>query len=76
MNTPAIDLTFSHTWSAEILPQRPLILPKGQFVYPRQAEEVERGALEVGAAGVQVEGPRGLDRRTGDAPGRGREMGA
>jgi hypothetical protein len=47
MKTPAIDLAFSHTWSAEILPQRPLILPKGQFVYPRQAEEVERGALEV-----------------------------
>ena len=47
MKTPAIDLAFSHTWSAEILPQRPLILPKEQFVYPRQAEEVERGALEV-----------------------------
>ncbi|MBB6145804.1 hypothetical protein HNQ77_003765 [Silvibacterium bohemicum] len=38
---------FPHHWTAEILPQRPLILPKRQFVYPRQAEEVERGALEV-----------------------------
>ncbi len=44
---PTIDLTFPHTWTAEILPQRPLILPKRQFVYPRHAEEVERGALEL-----------------------------
>jgi hypothetical protein len=43
----AVDLTFPYTWTAEILPQRPLILPKRQFVYPRQAEEVERGAMEV-----------------------------
>jgi len=47
MKVPIIDLTFRHTWAAEILPQRPLILPRRQFVYPRQAEEVERGALEV-----------------------------
>ena len=47
MNTPRLDLTFPHTWTAEILPQRPLILPRRQFVYPRHAEEVERGALEV-----------------------------
>jgi hypothetical protein len=46
MSTPVIDLTFPHTWTAEILPRRPLILPTRQFVYPRQAEEVERGALE------------------------------
>jgi hypothetical protein len=44
---PTIDLTFPHTWTAEVLPQRPLILPKRQFVYPRHAEEVERGALEL-----------------------------
>ena len=43
----SLDLTFPHTWTAEILPRRPLILPARQFVYPRQAEEVERGALEV-----------------------------
>lgn len=41
------DLSFSHRWTVEILPQRPLILPKRQFVYPRQAEEVERGAMEL-----------------------------
>lgn len=42
-----IDLTFPHRWQAEILPARPLILPPRHFVYPRDAEEVERGALEV-----------------------------
>jgi hypothetical protein len=42
-----IDLTFSHLWQAEILPSRPVILPVRHFVYPREAEEVERGALEV-----------------------------
>ena len=47
MNTPVVDLTFPHNWTAEILPRRPLILPARQFVYPRQAEEVERGALEL-----------------------------
>jgi hypothetical protein len=44
---PKLDLTFAHHWTAEILPARPLILPRRQFVYPRYAEEVERGALEV-----------------------------
>ncbi len=44
---PVIDLTFPHNWQAEILSARPLILPARHFVYPRQAEEVERGALEV-----------------------------
>jgi len=44
---PGVDLTFPHSWTAEILPQRPLILPKRAFVYPRQAEEVERGAMEL-----------------------------
>jgi hypothetical protein len=47
MTSPAIDLSFPHTWSAEILSRRPLILPKRQFVYPKQVEDVERGALEV-----------------------------
>lgn len=47
MNNPIIDLAFPHNWTAEILPQRPLILPKRQYVYPRHAEEVERGALEM-----------------------------
>ncbi|MGA2650437.1 MAG: hypothetical protein ABSF28_07930 [Terracidiphilus sp.] len=39
--------SFPHHWRAEILPARPLILPTRHFVYPGQAEEVERGALEV-----------------------------
>ena len=38
---------FAHRWEAEILAGRPLILPPRHFVYPLQAEEVERGALEV-----------------------------
>ncbi len=42
-----IDLSFPHNWHAEILPARPAILPVRHFVYPRDAEEVERGALEV-----------------------------
>ena len=47
MNKPAIDLTFHHTWSVEVLKKRPLIAPSRQFVYPQQVEEVERGALEL-----------------------------
>jgi hypothetical protein len=45
--TPSFHGTFPHRWHAEILPSRPLILPIRHFVYPREAEEVERGALEV-----------------------------
>jgi hypothetical protein len=44
---PIIDLAFPHNWQADILAARPLILPPRHFVYPRDAEEVERGALEV-----------------------------
>ena len=47
MNPPVTDLTFPHNWQARILPMRPLILPPRHFVYPREAEEVERGALEL-----------------------------
>jgi hypothetical protein len=47
MNEPATNPVFPHTWQARILPARPLILPPHHFVYPRDAEEVERGALEV-----------------------------
>jgi hypothetical protein len=42
-----IDLSFPHCWQAEVLPARPLILPSRHFIFPRDAEEVERGALEV-----------------------------
>jgi hypothetical protein len=44
---PIVDLSFPHHWQAEILAARPLILPPRHFVYPRAAEEVERGALEL-----------------------------
>ena len=44
---PNVDLSFPHRWQAAILAARPLILPPRHFVYPRAAEEVERGALEV-----------------------------
>lgn len=47
MSAPLIDMTFPHRWQAEILAARPLILPARHFVYPRDAEEVDRGALEV-----------------------------
>lgn len=44
---PHLDFSFPHEWQAEILPARPAILPARHFTYPRQAEEIERGALEV-----------------------------
>jgi hypothetical protein len=47
VTAPVVDLSFAHLWQAEILPARPLILPPRHFVYPRDGEEVERGALEV-----------------------------
>lgn len=47
MGASKIDLTFSHAWDAEILSERPLILPTRHFTYPQEVEEVERGALEV-----------------------------
>ncbi len=47
MKPASIDLSFPHAWQAEILASRPLILPPRHFTYPAEAEEVERGALEV-----------------------------
>lgn len=47
MSEQVTNLTFHHDWQARILPARPLILPPRHFVYPREAEEIERGALEV-----------------------------
>jgi hypothetical protein len=44
---PDLNLSFPHTWTAEVLERRPLILPRRQFVYPQHVDEVERGALEV-----------------------------
>lgn len=42
-----MNLAFPHSWEAEVLPKRPLIKPLRCYTYPREAEEVERGALEV-----------------------------
>jgi hypothetical protein len=47
LTAPTIDLSFPHRWQAEVLAARPAILPARHYVYPRDAEEVERGALEV-----------------------------
>lgn len=47
MTGPVQDENFVHHWWAEILAERPAILPSRHFTYPREAEEVERGALEV-----------------------------
>ena len=44
---PVIGFGFPHRWEAQVLSSRPAILPARHFVYPRDAEEVERGALEV-----------------------------
>jgi hypothetical protein len=44
---PALDFTFPHNWTVDVLEKHPLIAPARQFVYPKQAEEVERGALEL-----------------------------
>jgi hypothetical protein len=41
-----VDLSFPHSWQAQILAERPLILPSRRYVYPRQEEDIERGALE------------------------------
>lgn len=47
MNERTLALTFAPAWQAQILPARPLILPPRHFIYPRDVEEIERGALEV-----------------------------
>jgi hypothetical protein len=47
MSSPAHDGHFPHHWTADILPNRPMILPRRHYVYPGAVEEVERGALEV-----------------------------
>lgn len=44
---PRLDFSFTRDWQAEVLPARPAILPARHFTYPREAEEIERGALEV-----------------------------
>ena len=56
MGGAVIDLSFAHDWQAEILKARPAILPARHYVYPREAEEVERGALEVLVKPLRPEG--------------------
>jgi hypothetical protein len=65
---PIVDLRFPHTWQAEVLATRPMILPTRHSVYPREAEEVERGALEVLIQpGVPEPGAPGLASETWDS---------
>lgn len=45
--TDSVQGNFARDWEVVILKQRPLILPRRHYVYPREAEEVERGALEL-----------------------------
>jgi len=47
MTAPTFHGSFPHNWAAEILPNRPMILPSRHYIYPAAADEVERGALEV-----------------------------
>jgi hypothetical protein len=70
VTAPVIDFSFPHRWEAEILAARPLILPPRHFVYPREAEEVERGALEVLVRPdvVRPDG-NGTDQAPADSPG-------
>jgi hypothetical protein len=46
-SAPTLDLTFPHDWQATVLERRLLISPARQFVYPREVEEIEQGALEL-----------------------------
>jgi hypothetical protein len=63
MSAATLDGSFPHRWQAEVLAARPAILPARHYVYPRQAEEVERGALEVMV--------RPVPRKEMGAPGQG-----
>ena len=47
MTMPEVNLSFPHAWRAEILAARPMILPPRHYIYPRDVEEIERGALEI-----------------------------
>ncbi len=47
MPDSTIDDSFASRWRAQVLAVRPAILPARHYIYPREAEEVERGALEV-----------------------------
>jgi hypothetical protein len=59
-----MNLSFPHRWQAEVLAARPLILPPRHFVYPRDAEEVDRGALEVLVRPHETAAQRALDAQS------------
>ncbi|HTJ30428.1 MAG TPA: hypothetical protein VL346_08005 [Acidobacteriaceae bacterium] len=46
MVAPSFTGIFPHSWTAEILPRRPMILPARHYIYPATVDEVEKGALE------------------------------
>lgn len=50
-----VDLSFAHSWQAQILRERPLILPSRHFTYPVRVEDVDRGAMEVMVRPTQAE---------------------
>ncbi len=60
---------FPHRWHARILPARPLILPSRHFIYPRDAEEVERGALELMITPAQAPSPVAASAPAQNHPG-------
>ena len=68
MITTFFDGSFPHRWTAEVLPNRPMILPPRHFTYPAVAEEVEKGAMEVlvrpEAAGEGVSASRQADAQS------------
>jgi hypothetical protein len=47
MSTDSLHLDFPHRWQATILERRPLIAPARHFIYPKDVDEVEQGALEL-----------------------------
>jgi hypothetical protein len=70
ISAATIDESFPRRWQAEVLQARPAILPARHYVYPRQAEEVERGALEVLIRPASYQGmtsvvPQNAEKKTG-----------
>lgn len=40
-----VDSSFPHSWTADLLARRPMILPGRHYVYPAITEEVEKGRI-------------------------------
>jgi hypothetical protein len=47
MTAPVVDLSFAHDWQAQIVPTGAVTPILRRYFYPREVDEVERGALEV-----------------------------